>query len=208
MPQPETRGTVFRDQNGNGVRDPGEAGFAGVLVRRGRESAVTGEDGGFRLSGEATDPPAVDPVSLPLGWIQEPPRPPGSRSDLGVVAVAAVEVALEVASDSLGRIASSRLAGAIVLAHDERSHVWVGRAAAPGHAVFDALPPGRYRIELDLSDVQEPLTPAERLPAFVVQGAGGEPVRRLVVTLRARPIHVKQLGAPKGSTPRGGDPLS
>src|SRR5260221_12928147 len=103
MPQPETRGTVFRDQNGNGVRDPGEAGFADVLVRRGRESVVTGEAGGFRLSGEGTDPPAVDPLSLPLGWIQEPSRPGGSRSDLGVVAVAAVEVALEVASASLGR---------------------------------------------------------------------------------------------------------
>src|SRR5260221_13609995 len=102
MPQPETRGTVFRDQNGNGVRDPGEAGFAGVLVRRGRESAVTGEDGGFRLSGEATDPPAVDPLSLPLGWIQEPSRPGGPRSDLGVVAVAARPLAPRVGCDPLG----------------------------------------------------------------------------------------------------------
>ena len=208
LPQPETRGTVFKDQNGNGVRDADEPGFAGVLVRRGKESVVTGKDGSFRLSGQATDPPAIDPLSLPLGWIQEPSRTAGSGSDLGVAAVAAIEVALEVASDTLGRISSSRLAGAIVLAHDEHNHVWVGRAAAPGHAVFDALPPGRYRIELDLSDVQEPLTPAERLPEFVVQGAGVEATRRLVVTLRARPVHLKQLGPPRGSAPRGGDPLS
>jgi hypothetical protein len=73
--------------------------------------------------------------------------------------------------------------------------------------VFEALPPGRYRIELDLSDVQEPLTPTERLPEFVVQGTGREPTRRLVVTLRARPIILRQLGAPSPAPRHGGDAL-
>jgi hypothetical protein len=208
LPQALTHGTVFRDLNGNGVRDAAEPGFAGVLVRRGRESAITGEDGGFRMSGNATDPPTVDPLSLPLGWIPSPSRGAGHRRDIGVVAVAAVEVTLEVASGPLGRIPGSQLAGAIVLAHDEHGHVWVGRATRPAHAVFDALPPGRYRIELDLSDVQEPLTAAERLPEFVVEGAGGEATRSLVVRLRARPIKLRQLGSSTGPVLRGAGPPS
>ncbi|HEX2083150.1 MAG TPA: metallophosphoesterase N-terminal domain-containing protein, partial [Xanthomonadaceae bacterium] len=40
---------VFEDRDGDGLRDPGERPMAGVRVSDGRDIAVTGEDGRFRL---------------------------------------------------------------------------------------------------------------------------------------------------------------
>src|SRR5206468_8694058 len=133
-------------------------------LRRGGESAVTGSDGSFHLSGETSGPVSLDPLSLPMGWIQEPFNSSGRSPELGVVAVAAVEVSLQLASDALGRVSMGQLAGAVVLAHDEHDRVWIARPMRPGLAVFFALPPGRYRLELDLSEVTEPLTPVGALP--------------------------------------------
>ena len=44
-------GTVFEDTNGNGRRDSGERGLAGVAVSNQREVVKTGSDGAYRLSG-------------------------------------------------------------------------------------------------------------------------------------------------------------
>ncbi|WP_433664288.1 PQQ-binding-like beta-propeller repeat protein [Nocardia sp. CA-128927] len=45
----EARGTVFLDQNGNGVRDSGERGLPDVSVTDGSVWAKTDKDGGYRL---------------------------------------------------------------------------------------------------------------------------------------------------------------
>ncbi|WP_107660302.1 outer membrane protein assembly factor BamB family protein [Nocardia suismassiliense] len=45
----EARGTVFNDQNGNGVRDSGEPGLPDVSVTDGSVWAKTGKDGDYRL---------------------------------------------------------------------------------------------------------------------------------------------------------------
>ncbi|MEU7137895.1 PQQ-binding-like beta-propeller repeat protein [Nocardia sp. NPDC046473] len=45
----EARGTVFIDLNGNGIRDSGEQGLAGVSVTDGAVWATTDIDGGYRL---------------------------------------------------------------------------------------------------------------------------------------------------------------
>jgi hypothetical protein len=52
--------------------------------------------------------------------------------------------------------------------------------------VFDALPPGDYRLELDLSRLTEPLATAAPLPAFVVQAAPSR--RRYSVPVMPRPL--------------------
>ena len=44
-------GTVFEDVNGNGVRDSGEPGIAGVSVSDQADVVVTGADGSYRLAG-------------------------------------------------------------------------------------------------------------------------------------------------------------
>ena len=50
------RGHVFEDTNGNGVRDAGEPGLAGVPVSNGCEVTLT-DDGGAYAVGGAQDPP-------------------------------------------------------------------------------------------------------------------------------------------------------
>lgn len=57
------RGTVFLDRNGNGRRDGGEKGIAGVLVSDGRTVTVSGDGGVWRL--ESAEPE-------PLVWISTP----------------------------------------------------------------------------------------------------------------------------------------
>ena len=44
-------GVLFRDDNGNGVRDPGEPGLAGIPVNVGGWAAQTDADGRFSVWG-------------------------------------------------------------------------------------------------------------------------------------------------------------
>src|SRR3546814_15518100 len=58
-------GTVFEDGNGNGVRDAGEAGIAGVAVSDGRQVVRTDAQGRYALpilAGQAIF------VLQPVGW--------------------------------------------------------------------------------------------------------------------------------------------
>jgi hypothetical protein len=61
-------GYVYRDANDNGVRDPGEAGVAGIRVRHGSGSVstVTSADGGYTLTGL----PASGNVTVETGWLR------------------------------------------------------------------------------------------------------------------------------------------
>jgi hypothetical protein len=68
---------------------------------------------------------------------------------------------------------------------------------APGLAVFDALPPGRYRVDVDLSALTEPLRLVEVPPEVVVTG-GREPLR-ITLLLKGRPIRIRQ--AEPGASP-------
>jgi hypothetical protein len=61
-------GRVFRDDNGNGVRDPGEPGLAGVRVRVGTASAVSDSDGTFRV----WDVVPFEPVSVTIDSLSLP----------------------------------------------------------------------------------------------------------------------------------------
>jgi hypothetical protein len=59
------RGVVYDDRNGNGVRDPGEIGLAGVAVSDGVDVALTGADGRYELPTRAD---ATVFVVQPAGW--------------------------------------------------------------------------------------------------------------------------------------------
>ncbi|HEV8149845.1 MAG TPA: hypothetical protein VGP61_06630 [Gemmatimonadales bacterium] len=204
----QTRGVVFQDQNGNGARDAGEPGFAGVLLLRGSQSVVSASDGSFQFVGQSPEAVSIDPQSLPIGFIVGGVKQT-LHPELAVVAVAAVEVALELTPQALERVSTDALARAVVMAHDQNGRTWVARMGRSGVATFDALPPGRYTVELDLADIEEPLTPIRGLPEFIV--GGEQPAPRLVVQLRPRPIKLNNLNAggagsgggapPKGDTP-------
>jgi len=188
LPRPHHRrtGMVYEDLNGNGVRDAGEHGFAGAVVRSGSAAVATSADGRFRVPGVAQ--PNVDSRSLPVGWMAGalPSAATKGSIDLAVVPTSVIEVEL-VASPSIdGRMPPTNLQAADVMARDAADHLWMARLTPSGVAIFDALPPGAYRVELDLSRLSEPLTTREPLPAFVVQAAPSR--RRYSVAVMLRPL--------------------
>ena len=61
----DVTGIVFNDANGNGVRDPGEAGIAGVAVSNQDTVVVTDASGAFRMTTSGT---GVVFVSTPDGY--------------------------------------------------------------------------------------------------------------------------------------------
>ena len=61
----QAAGYVFADKNGNGQRDPGERGIAGVPVSNGRDVVATGGDGSYRL---AVEPETTLFISKPAGY--------------------------------------------------------------------------------------------------------------------------------------------
>ena len=68
------RGVVFEDRNGNGVRDAGEPGIAGVAVSDGTVVALTDAEGRYEF---AAQDGATLFVIKPRGW-----RPPASAQNL------------------------------------------------------------------------------------------------------------------------------
>ena len=62
----EARGTVFRDDNGNGVRDSGEPGIADVRVSNGREVTLTDAGGDYTI---AVDDEAIVFLTKPAGYM-------------------------------------------------------------------------------------------------------------------------------------------
>ena len=188
LPQPRRRrrGMVYEDLNGNGRRDEGEPGFAGAVVRSGTATVATSADGRFRLP--AGGQPAIDGRSLPAGWL------PGATSaasvrqsaDLGVVPTSVIEVELVPVASGDGRTPTSDVHAADVMARDAADHLWMARQNPGGVAVFDALPPGDYRLELDLTRLGEPLTTREALPTFTVQAAPSR--RRYAIAVMPRPL--------------------
>lgn len=192
------RGVVYQDLNVNGTRDPGEPGVAGALVRRAGESVVTGRDGSFQFFAPSEAQPELDEPSLPFGVVVSPvattrPTPEG-RFDIAVIPTAAVEVRLVRTAGEDGRLPRVALTAAIVLARDERGNAWTARTDSAGLSIFQALPPGRYRLELDLGGLSEPLRPRGDLPGFTV--APGQPVPGLTIPVYSRPIRLRNGRSP------------
>lgn len=181
---------VFRDVNGNGRRDVGEPGVPGVVVRRGSESAATDEDGRLHFSSATSGPPEIDVRTLPIGLVAPPFSARGSKqTEIGLLALAAVDVHLALTDGAESRVAPNDLAKVEVSAVDSAGRAWLARSDEPGDARFEALPPGHYQLQVDASGATEPLRPAGELPSFDV--VNGVPPAPLTVTLRARTLRVQ-----------------
>jgi len=185
------RGSVYEDRNGNGRRDSGEPGLAGVLVRRGGESVVTDAAGRYRFLTRADEPARLDETSLAFGLIA---AFDSSRSpDLAVLPTAPVTIRLVPTSDS-GQAAPppARAGGSLVTvrvqARDQAGNIWSTRPDSQGVATLHALPPGSYQIELDLSGLQTPLILRGPLPSFTVEAGGTVPT--MVIPLFLRPVRM------------------
>ena len=181
-------GVVFEDRNGNGVRDPGEPGVSGIVVRRGAQSAVTDGGGVFRLDDRAAGRTEIDPRSLPSGWL------PSSRSmasegaelSLGVVPSAAldVDVTLAVAGDAAAPVTVGR---AVLTLRDSAGRVWTAWTDGASHATFDALPVGRYTLVTTLDGPSEPLLVD---PVAPIEITGAARRQHVAVTVRTRPLRM------------------
>lgn len=190
LPRPirhQSRGVVYQDRNGNGLRDPGEGGLSGLVVRRGPETAVTRGDGSYSFSGRSATAPMLDVRSLPTGMIASSTSA-DAHGAIAVLGVAAVSVHLSVAPEDSARVPAAELSRIIVMARDSLGRTWVARQGEPGQAVFDALPPGRYTVDLDLADLTEPLRIEGAAPNFVVSTGAVAPIE---IELHARPIRFR-----------------
>jgi hypothetical protein len=185
-------GTVYEDRNGNGSRDRGEPGVAGVVIRRGGETAVSDKNGEFTLYQESAERLHVDETSLPFGEVANPSSQLRSadqrRVEIGVWPTASVSVQLIPTADETGRVPRVDFRAAQVDAIDSAGNAWTARTDSAGVARFDALPPGTYHLELQLQDVREPVHTTGPAPMFIVQpGQALPPIR---VPVYPRPVRV------------------
>jgi len=182
-------GVVFQDRNANGIRDPGEPGIGGIVVRRGAESAVSDPSGVFRISRDAAGRAEIDSRSLPDGWLQSPRLLDGVANDLelGVVPITSIDIRIILAPLADGTVPNVRLGVAALALHDSTGREWIAQTDAMGRATFDALPAGRYTLDVDLANASEPLR-IDSIPAIVI---GATPGRQHVTVLaRTRPIRI------------------
>ena len=201
---PGSSGYVYRDLDGNQRRDHGEPGVDGVIVKRGGEIAVTDASGKYRLAGDARSSIVLDESSLPLGWVRQST---GSK-DIAVGSTLNAEIRFFVAARSTMERVEPDLAAIHAIARDASGKIWVARMTGASVATFDALPPGTYTLELDLSAVDEPLVPREPLPLLKVTAF--EP-SFVVVVLDPRPLRIWRaqsvpVPAPSGESEAGRAP--
>jgi hypothetical protein len=180
---PGSTGYVYRDLNGNQRRDAGEPGVDGAVLNRGGELSVTDANGKYRLAGDTRSSIVLDEASLPLGWVRQTT---GSR-DIAVGTSLSAEVRFIVAPRSSIEAVEVDLSGIKAIARDASGREWVARITGPGVASFEALPPGTYTLELDLSKVAEPLVPRLPLPSLHVTALEASVV---TIVLDPRPLRI------------------
>lgn len=162
--QPGTTGYVYRDINNNRKRDAGEPGFEGVIVTRGDESAVTDAHGEYRLTGDARSPIILDESTLPLGWARQTTVTP----DIAVFSQLSAEVRFVAAPRQPPETAVPDLGGIRAIARDSAGREWIGRMTSANVATFDAMAPGTYALDIDLSSLAEPLIVRAPAPMLYV----------------------------------------
>ncbi len=193
-------GVVFEDLNGNGVRDGGERGLAGVIVRVGADVMVTDQGGTYRLTRTGGGVPVIDERSLPFGLMIAPQHTLAAvgasttGSDIAVVPVGSVEVRLELAADSTTSRLPLSWAGVSVAARDATGRRHIARVLPDGRAVFEALPSGVYQLEVDGSAASEPLSVQGVAPSFTLAGQRDTQIVRVLLgprrvrLFRAEPV--------------------
>jgi hypothetical protein len=195
-------GFVFNDLNGNGVRDPGEPGMAGVVVGRAPPisplcpptqcaTVVTAADGSFRFDAVPFGTYILDEV-VPFGFQQTAPPPPGTITAtldishpnvpnllFGNRAVASSlkifgSVFVDTNGNGVPDAGEGPQAGVIVrLANTGTGQTLSTSTAADGTYLFDGLSAGTYTIS---ETVPAGFTQTAPPPpgTFTVTGAGGE----------------------------------
>jgi hypothetical protein len=203
LPRPIASGeahVIFRDVNGNGRRDRGEAGIAGLVVRCGDRTIVTDKDGRFRCAGDQTW--SLDQASVPMGLVA--PAVTSNRRvlrDVGLIEMKAIEVQVDLVDVDTVRVSRGELAKLIVSARDSAGQPWFARSVPGSRFVFDALPPGRYIVDVDASGIDEPLR-MRGTSEFIVGSERSTDVR---VTLTGRTMRIRALPPTQSGGASGAD---
>ena len=152
-------GSVYEDLDQNGRRDPGEPGVVGVMVRRGESRATTDGEGRYRLALAARGRTRIDQGTLPIGLVAHPLLAADSleRLDLPVLPTGQAVFELVLTADDQGRVPNVDLQPAVVVLVDQSGFAWVGRRTSKTTAVFDGIPTGQYTLQVNFTQVREPL---------------------------------------------------
>jgi hypothetical protein len=195
-------GVVYEDLNGNGERDAGEKGVAGVVLRQGDVRVTSNREGAFRVPTGVRGVLRVDPRSIPVGFVAHPRYATDSleRREVPLVPTGSIVVALTVVADSAGRRPDVDLAQSQLWLRDASGLQWVGVAMGDGSFRFDQVPIGSYGIRIDFSRVTEPLRIDESTTIEVVPGA--QSVR--LIEVRGRAIRLSP-PSPRSGNGRGGN---
>ncbi len=190
-----TGGVVFEDTNDDGRRDAGERGIPGVVVRSAGEVAVTNGSGVYRLARRQVALVQIDERSLPFGLMVAPRQDRIGTSDrastlrdIAVQPVSAIEIQLTLSDDPYVAGVPPSLQPVSVTAIDRDGRRFLARSESRELRVFDALPPGEYRLDVDASETTEPLTARATLPTFVAQAT--RVPRRFTVQLGPRRLRM------------------
>jgi hypothetical protein len=178
----QVAGTVFVDDNGNGVRDAGEVGVPDVVLEMGGGRARTGEAGDYRL-------PAVKPGVYTLKLLALPANLRAGQTSTIVALEAGKVSSVDFALRAVGTVSGGVFAdsnqngawddgevgipGAVVIL-GSGADAQSARTNANGLFTFVGLVPGRYDVGLAVSSLParwRPTTPAQ---VQVELGVGGE----------------------------------
>jgi hypothetical protein len=171
--------------------------MAGAVVRHG--NGGNGWDRAVPVHGRAEAPVRLDETSLPIGIIADAAAASAQQKGtiaIGVIRTAQVDVQLVPTADSSGRLPNVDLNGIPLQALDSAGNAWAARTDAGGLAHFFALPPGRYRVQVDVSGLRERLRVGP-LPVFTVEPQRVVPLQKVQLyprPLRMFPIRVARPG--------------
>ena len=184
-------GVLFRDDNGNNVRDPGEPGLAGIPVNVGGWAATTDADGRFSVWGLVPSEAIqiiVDTLSfenphliLPAPVIRVRPLPN---------AFGAIQVPVVVGAEVSGFVVMGErpLAGIPVLLRELTTGAEITIVSfGDGGFYKSAVPPGEYEVTLPDAVLRSLHAVVPPLSIFVPPGAGEKRFEDLQLRLEPAP---------------------
>lgn len=197
---PVASGLVFEDLDADGVRDDGEPGLDGVILRMGFERTSSRPGGRFEFRDAAPGTIEIDPASLGGDFVPLPPTrlPASGFAEIGLYRAGTVLVTLFLDADADGvwddtEVPASEVT--VTLSRDGES--WVLRTGQDGSVSLSSVPPGTYVIRVDPESL-----PSRALPADLHSTAvrGGETVR-LQIPVPMRQVNFSRFGGGEACTP-------
>lgn len=179
---------LFVDENGNGRFDGDDAPLGGVTLQCGAVAVSSDVSGRFPCAEAHV---TVDVRTLPLGIVAPSGATP-TRGDVALHRVEPVSVALTVAVIDAVRLSATELSKAVVAAYDVAGTRWYARQSGAAMFTFDALPLGRYRVDIEQGALSEPLTIADDSTALWVSRT--RQAAPLQIAVRGRQTRVKVIG--------------